>query len=123
MNIKKFSWEEKFVMVIIILAIAALLIPEFDFIRTWVLRFGGGVGIAGCIYILLYTAAFRKGVKNVQLKIGAVISLLFFISEWIYFTAVSRPSGTLPTVYLLAASVLLLFWIMILGQKYRKNKE
>lgn len=120
MNIKKFSWEEKFVMVIIILAIAALLIPAFDFIRTWVLRFGGGVGIAGCIF---YTAAFRKGVKNVQLKIGAVISLLFFISEWIYFTAVSRPLGTLPTVYLLAASVLLLFWIMILGQKYRKNKE
>ena len=54
MNIKKFSWEEKFVMVIIILAIAALLIPAFDFIRTWVLRFGGGVGIAGCIYIYYF---------------------------------------------------------------------
>ncbi|MEE0517259.1 MAG: hypothetical protein UC708_05195 [Anaerovoracaceae bacterium] len=58
-----------------------------------------------------------------KLKIGAAISLLLFVCEWMYFLAVSRPSGTLPTVYLLAASVLLLFWIMILGQKYRKNKE
>lgn len=122
MNIKKFSFDDKLLIAVCIFCIAALLIPPLDFIKTWVLRFGGGVGIAGCIYILLYTTAFRKGVKNVQLKIGAAISLLFFTSQWIYFTAVPRPSGTLPTVYLLVASVLLLFWIMILGQKYRKNK-
>ncbi|MBS5334627.1 MAG: hypothetical protein KHY62_03835 [Firmicutes bacterium] len=123
MNIKKFSFDDKLLIAVCIFCIAALLIPPLDFIKTWVLRLGYGIGCAGILYLTVCTTVFRKGVKNVKLKIGAAISLLLFVCEWMYFLAVSRPSGTLPTVYLLAASVLLLFWIMILGQKYRKNKE
>lgn len=123
MNIKKFSWDEKLIIILCIFYIAALLIPVLDFIKPWALRLGVGIGAGGMIYVLCCTSVFRKGIKNVKLKIGAAASVLFFTGEWLYFIVVSRPAGTFPTVYLLTASLLLLFWVIILGQKYPKNNE
>ena len=76
MNIKKFSFDDKLLIAVCIFCIAALLIPPLDFIKTWVLRLGYGIGCAGILYLTVCTTVFRKGVKNVKLKIGAAISLL-----------------------------------------------